>query len=115
MLQTKICEVYCGYIFNLQVMVYSFHANICSPFRSVHGSVLEAVQFMEVEASLEEVNPPEACCEARSSILLPALSLLPALLWWKKQGVQSSAPVALKSPAYSLILIGCIISNCELK
>lgn len=33
----------------------------------------------------------------------------------KKQGVQSSVPVALKSPAYCLILMGCIISNCELK
>lgn len=88
--KTKIYEVHCGHIFNLQIMVYSFHGNICSPLHSDCSAVLEAVQYVEAEASLEEVKPLEACCEMCSSILLPALFLLPALLWCKKQGVQSS-------------------------
>lgn len=75
----------CGHIFNLQIMDYSFQGNICPPLHSVHSTVLEAVQFVEAGASLEEVKPLEECCEVCSSILLHALSLLPALLWLRNK------------------------------
>lgn len=42
---------------------HGLHGNIYSPTLSVHSAVLEAVQFVEVEGSLGEVNLLDAYCE----------------------------------------------------